>query len=76
MIQNQFSPPYETRVKLVFWFPTRASDIDGPIKRALDAVEQGIKDAGCDWNDNRITSLVVYKEIGHPRMEVFLDQDV
>lgn len=50
-------------------FPTFGSDIDGPLKPTLDAL-QG---AGIVWNDNRVDELHVYRlppDRKRPRVEV------
>lgn len=55
-------------VALAFYFRTLASDIDGPVKPVLDALQR----AGLFVNDNRIVQLSVTKakDPENPRTEV------
>ncbi len=72
----QFHKTYD--MSLWFFFPTMASDIDGPIKHTIDAVEAGINQAmqflrrGEKFNDNDICVLTVYKKVGPPGIAVNL----
>lgn len=55
----------DTWVSMSFTFRTRRFDIDGPIKRTLDALQLAMKqEVGYDdgWNDNRVTAIYVTKE--------------
>lgn len=63
-------------VSLEFTFPTSNSDIDGPIKRTIDAVFTGMRKV-VDLphvNDSRITSLWVRKFVGEPFLCCFITE--
>jgi hypothetical protein len=67
---TRWKPTRSTRyaVDLTFTFPTANSDIDGPIKRTIDAVFRGMRRA-CDHpsvNDARVVELHVTKRTGTP----------
>lgn len=57
--------PKPARVELYFHFPTRGYDLDGPVKRTIDAIETAAKAQDIDWNDNWVTELFVRKRYGH-----------
>lgn len=59
--------PVAVTIRLAF--PTYASDIDGPVKPTLDALQA----AGIVWNDNRVDELHVFRlppDRARPRVEV------
>ncbi len=58
-----YIPCKDCGVSLKFVVPSRRSDIDGPLKRFLDAVQAAHKALGLDWNDNRISKLMVERVI-------------
>jgi hypothetical protein len=64
---------------LRFSFLTMASDIDGPVKRTIDAIALGINMAltyrGRVFNDNEICVLHVSKSLGKPGMSLTLRGD-
>lgn len=54
-----------------FTFTSSRFDIDGPLKRTLDAVERGIKAAGHAWNDSRLKEVYITKKVGDtPRVSI------
>lgn len=58
-----------------FTFPTAASDIDGPVKRTMDAVFRGMR---ATWdvshvNDSRVYNLQVDKHLGQPSLAIRVD---
>lgn len=61
---HDYQPCDRCEVYLEFTFPSRRSDIDGPIKRTIDGLERGLKDWDIDWNDNRVEKLHVIRKIG------------
>ena len=63
------------RVRIVFVYPDNRSDIDGPIKRTLDAVEAAVKEMGHKWHDGRVHGLEVYKRVirGESWIEVLMN---
>jgi Holliday junction resolvase RusA-like endonuclease len=62
----------KTSVTLIFTFVTGRFDIDGPIKRTLDAIEKAIKAKGYDWNDLRVVKLNVRKMVGEsPGVQIY-----
>ena len=65
---GEYEPCRDCAVELVYTFPTTASDIDGPIKRTLDAIQMAHKSLGHTWHDNRISHLNVVKTKGEPGM--------
>lgn len=50
-------------VTLEFGFRSDNSDIDGPIKRVLDALEKALVARGYVWNDRMVWDLTVSKYI-------------
>lgn len=66
--------PQSTALYLTFTFPSRRSDIDGPIKRTIDGLERGLKHWDVEWNDNRIDDLKVNRKIGEPGIEIWMFQ--
>lgn len=48
----------QLEIKLIFYFSTKLSDIDWPIKPTLDILQKKR-----NFNDNRIYSLIVTKQI-------------
>lgn len=52
---------------LTFVFPDKRTDIDGPIKRTLDAIEKAIKAKGYKWHDGKIDHLAVRRVKTDPR---------
>lgn len=68
----RWQPPKPAKMLLQFTFPTAANDVDGPVKRTMDAVERGIKQMGLTWNDNQVVDLRVLKYKGEPRMSILL----
>lgn len=72
--RSEWSPPSVAMVQLTFSFPTRKNDIDGPIKHSLDALQDGIRKAGYDWNDRAIDQLKVEKWTGPPGLQIYLTE--
>jgi hypothetical protein len=70
-----FSKKTRFTVSLTFTFPTLGSDIDGPIKRTLDSVFRGMREAYDDpnINDTRIIELHVTKRVGEPSLAIEVD---
>lgn len=64
-VRSQGWVPPRTRpvkVTVLFTFPTLAGDIDGPIKRCLDALAKGIKNAADpSFDDKYIHELHVFR---------------
>lgn len=58
---------YETcnpcTAEVTFVFTSNRFDIDGPIKRTLDAIQKALKAKGYIWSDSRIHQLTIYKEV-------------
>jgi Holliday junction resolvase RusA-like endonuclease len=50
-------------VRMDFGFKSDNSDIDGPIKRVLDALEKALVARGYHWKDRMVYSLIVDKYI-------------
>jgi Holliday junction resolvase RusA-like endonuclease len=48
-------------VRMEFGFKSDRSDIDGPIKRVLDALQKALTARGYYWNDNMVYGLIVDK---------------
>lgn len=66
-----FVPGKCHRAFLVFTVPNRRSDLDGPIKRVLDAIQDGIRMAGYrDFNDNSFEDIHIYRKKGEPQVSV------
>jgi Holliday junction resolvase RusA-like endonuclease len=63
----EFNPEYGI-AGVLFVFTSKRFDIDGPLKRTLDALERGIKAAGYNWNDSRIKEVYITKEVGETPM--------
>ncbi len=55
-------------------FPTNNSDIDGPVKRTIDAVFRGMRKAVdmVEVNDLRVVDLHVTKFTGEPGLHIFV----
>lgn len=67
-IRAAIAPDYQPcrddcAVHLILHYPDRRSDIDGPIKRVLDALEMAVKEAGYAWHDGRIDHLRVSRRL-------------
>lgn len=63
------------RVTLNLTFSNRNSDIDGPVKRTMDAVFRGMREA-VDVpaiNDARVIEMAVTKRIGLPRIYISVE---
>jgi Holliday junction resolvase RusA-like endonuclease len=69
-----YIPCKDCGVRIIFGFPSRRSDIDGPLKRFLDAIQEAHKALDLDWNDNRISKLVVEREITWPGIVMKMDE--
>ena len=69
-----YTPCKDCVVRIIFRFPSRRSDIDGPLKRFLDAIQEAHKALGLDWNDNRISKLVVVRDITRPGIVMTMDE--
>lgn len=56
--EQAYTPGTKVAVYLSFPFSSRRSDVDGPIKRTIDAVQAGIRAARPDdrpaWNDRYV----------------------
>lgn len=63
---GDWKPPKEASVNLLFNFPDLRNDLDGPIKHTLDALQDGIRQAGFRWNDRAIWELYIRRRIGEP----------
>jgi Holliday junction resolvase RusA-like endonuclease len=50
-------------VRMDFGFKSDNSDIDGPIKRVLDALEKALVARGYHWKDRMVYGLIVDKYI-------------
>ena len=81
MAQDQLSesswlPTPTTRyaVRLSVTFPTANSDIDGPVKRTIDAVFRGMRKAVdmVEVNDLRVVDLHVTKSTGEPGLHIII----
>lgn len=61
--------------RLTFTFPTLGSDIDGPVKRTIDATFRGMREALDDpnINDTRIVELWITKRVGTPSLAIEVD---
>lgn len=49
--------------EITFVFTSNRFDIDGPLKRTLDAIQKALKAKGYTWSDARISQLTVYKDV-------------
>lgn len=72
--QTGYVPGRQVAVRLYFPFRSRRSDVDGPIKRTIDAVQKGFRavDPGSKWDDRNVEKVSaerVHKE--HPFIVVF-----
>jgi len=63
------------RVKMEFGFLSDRSDIDGPIKRVLDALQKAIVARGYHWNDAMVYDLWVLKYLTrHPSTHITVEE--
>ena len=60
---REWQPPDPAEVVLAFAFPTKRNDLDGPIKHTLDALQDGVRKAGYEWNDRAIDHLDVTRYV-------------
>jgi hypothetical protein len=56
--RKEWGPPNPASVILTLGL-SRKSDLDGPVKHTLDALQDGLRKAGYAWNDKYIDRLVV-----------------
>lgn len=75
VLAQGFEPTKDCLLDLTLVFPNRQSDLDGPVKRIMDGLERGIKEAGFGWwNDRYVYELHVSKVIGKtPSMGIILE---
>lgn len=61
--RSNYHPGREVVVSLEFPFTSSRSDVDGPIKRTIDAVQQGVRAAYPDekWDDKAVTQVLAKK---------------
>lgn len=63
------------KVKLEFGFLSDRSDLDGPIKRVLDALQRAITARGYHWNDHMVYDLQVLKYLTkHPAIQITVEK--
>jgi hypothetical protein len=55
--------PKYARVDFIFTVPNNKMDVDAPIKRTLDAIEEGIKRYQPDWNDRNVMEVLSIKDV-------------
>lgn len=62
-------------VTLSYTFPTMRSDLDGPVKRTLDAVFGAMRrETNSPFaNDSRVVSLDITKIVGEPSLSIRLE---
>ncbi len=51
---------------MTFSFSSKRFDVDGPVKRTMDAVEKALKEMGFDWNDRRVVAVRADKDVSNP----------
>jgi hypothetical protein len=60
-------------LSLVFYFSSRRFDVDGPVKRTMDALEKALKGLTYEWNDRRVGVLRVEKQmLAKPGISLYL----
>jgi Holliday junction resolvase RusA-like endonuclease len=62
-IPDSYKPCSNCAVEVAFTFTSNRFDIDGPIKRTLDAIQKALKAKGYIWSDARVTKMVVSKYV-------------
>lgn len=57
--EQEYIPGRKVAIFLSFPFGSKRSDVDGPIKRTIDAIEKGLRAAGPDesWNDRSVHAV-------------------
>lgn len=59
--RGYYDPPMRCTVVLDYFFARRNSDIDGPVKRTLDAIQMAFEQHDVAWNDSQVRELIVHK---------------
>lgn len=68
-----FQPGPCHSLRMYLSYPDRRSDLDGPSKRIIDAIQRGVRLAGHKkFNDNSIDGIEIYRRKGDPRITISL----
>jgi Holliday junction resolvase RusA-like endonuclease len=63
------------KVKMEFGFKNIRSDIDGPVKRVLDAIQMALVARGHKWDDAMVYDLIVSKYgAKNPRINIWVEE--
>ena len=74
-IDGPWEPPKVAEIYFMFCFNTRQNDVDGPLKHALDAVQNGIRKAGFpEWSDREVYGVHIEKWVGLPNIQVAIQE--
>lgn len=61
---SNWQPPERAAVSILAVFTDMRNDLDGILKHTLDAIQDGIRMAGRDWNDRSVWSVWMTRRIG------------
>jgi hypothetical protein len=69
---REWIPPNPAELIVDFYFPTMQSDLDGPLKHTLDAIQDGVNKAGYEWNDRAVWHVEMTRRLGEGLILFFL----
>jgi hypothetical protein len=68
-----YEPCSRCYLSLVFTFANNRFDVDGPVKRTMDAVEMALKELGHKWNDRKVVEVRMAKQVGpEPNIDLMM----
>lgn len=68
-----YEPCQRCYLSLVFTFGSNRFDVDGPVKRTMDAVEMALKELGHAWNDRKVVEVRMSKQTGpEPNIDIMM----
>ncbi len=68
-----YEPCSRCYLSLMFTFTSNRFDVDGPVKRTMDAVEMALKELGHAWNDRKVVQVNASKQVGpEPNIDLMM----
>jgi Holliday junction resolvase RusA-like endonuclease len=61
LMSEEYQPCSACKVYIRYSFTNSRFDVDGPLKRTIDAIQEALNAVGYEWNDKRIEDLRVIK---------------